>query len=33
MNKWVMYGLLVLGGVVFADRLRALPGIKSLPRI
>ena len=33
MNKWVVYGLIFLGGVMLADKARSLPVIKSLPRI
>lgn len=32
-NKWVIYGGLVLLGVVLADRLRALPVINKLPSV
>ena len=33
MNKYVIYGLLVLAGVVFADKIRALPLAKNLPTL
>lgn len=32
-NKWVIYGALVLAGVVFADRIKALPLLNKLPTV
>ena len=32
-NKWVVYGLVFLAGVVLADRARALPGLNKLPSV
>ncbi len=29
MNKWVLYGALVLAGVVFADKIRGIPAVGS----
>lgn len=31
MNKWLLYGGLVLAGVVFADKIRSLPGGSKIP--
>lgn len=31
MKKWLLYGGLVLAGVVFADKIRALPGGSKIP--
>lgn len=31
MNKWVLYGLIFLGGVVLAPKVRALPLLSKLP--
>lgn len=33
MNKWVVYGLLILAGVVFAPQIRQLPLLSRLPSI
>jgi hypothetical protein len=32
-RKWVMYGALILVGVVFAGRIRALPVLGKLPSV
>jgi len=32
-NKWVIYGLWFAGGVILANRVRALPGLSKLPSI
>lgn len=31
MNKWVVYGLIFLGGVVLAPKVRGLPLLNKLP--
>lgn len=31
MKKWLVYGGLVLTGVIFADRIRTLPMLGKLP--
>lgn len=31
MNKWLLYGALVLAGVVFHDKIRNLPGGSKIP--
>lgn len=33
MNKWVVYGLIFLAGVVAANKVRTLPGGSKLPSI
>lgn len=32
-KKWLMYGALILAGVVLANRIRALPGGSKLPSL
>ena len=32
-GKWLLYAALVLAGVVFADKIRTLPGGSKLPRL
>lgn len=33
MNKWLLYGALVLAGVVFSDKIRGLPGGSKIPTV
>jgi hypothetical protein len=33
MNKYLVYGLVFLAGVVLADQARKLPGVSMLPKL
>lgn len=33
MNKYLVYSLIFVGGVILADRVRALPGGNMLPKL
>jgi hypothetical protein len=32
-KKWLIYGLIFLAGVVFAPKVRSLPGLSKLPSV
>ena len=32
-KKWLLYGALILAGVIFSDKIRALPGGSKIPTL